>query len=192
MKSQGELILEFAKHMKPTDHVILFYSKPDDKRSLLFAYLNSGLQKGEAAAYVGSQETPDRIKEGMSAHGIAVDTYERSGALRVIPYTDWYIVDGKFSSTKTNERWSRLYEESRSNGFKGLRVTGETACFFEHNMLKELVDYEKSLHRVLQVPMTAICAYDVNLVPIELYRDLIEAHSNVIFLGPSDSIMSAA
>lgn len=192
MKTVTEMIMEFATHMKATDHVIMFYSKPEDKRLLLFAYLGTGLQKGEAAAYITSQESPNHIREAMKTHGIDVDRFEKSGALHVIPYEDWYIIEGKFSSAKTTGLWGKLYEDSMTNGFKGLRVTGEMACFFENNMIKELADYEKSLHRVLDVPMTAICAYDMNLVPLEFYRELIEAHSNVIFLGPRDSMMSPA
>jgi hypothetical protein len=34
------------------------------------------------------------------------------------------------------------------------------ACFFENQMVKELVEYEQSLDRVLELPMAAICAYD--------------------------------
>ncbi len=101
MKTVTEMIMEFATHMKATDHVIMFYSKPEDKRLLLFAYLGTGLQKGEAAAYIASQESPKYIREAMKTHGIDVDRFEKSGALHVIPYEDWYIIEGKFSSAKT-------------------------------------------------------------------------------------------
>ena len=36
-------VLEFVKSMRPRDHVILFYSNPEDKRMVLFTYLKEGL-----------------------------------------------------------------------------------------------------------------------------------------------------
>lgn len=151
-------ILEFVEQMKPKDHVILFYSKPDDKHRVLFTYLRAGLDSGGAGAYVAGQESPDEIRHAMRSFGIDVDAFERAGALHVIHYKDWYIIDGKFSISKTMDLWKRLYDESTAKGFKGFRVTGEMACFFENRMVKELVEYERSLHRVLELPMTAICA----------------------------------
>jgi len=55
-------------------------------------------------------------------------------------------------------------------------------------MVKELLEYEKALHRVLEFPMTAICAYDSNVVVSEgrgrLLLDLLKAaHSWVIDLS---------
>jgi hypothetical protein len=77
-------------------------------------------------------------------------------------------------------------------GYKGLRVTGEMACFFEKKMLNELLVYERALHRVLDVPMTAICAYDIRLVPTEVFRELLDAHSNAIFLGQESQLVAPA
>jgi len=76
-------VLDFVRRMKPKDHVIMFYSKPEDKHSVLFTYLKAGLDQGEAAAYVACEETPDAIKEAMNRFGINV---EKSEALHVIDY----------------------------------------------------------------------------------------------------------
>lgn len=186
-------ILEFVEHMKPTDHVAFFYSRPDDKYRVLFTFLKTGLNQGEAAAYVAGQESPDQIRQAMKSFGIDVDVFERSGALHVIHYKDWYVIDGKFSISKTMELWKRLYDESIAKGLGGLRIVGEMACFFENHMVKELLEYERYLHRVLELPMTAICAYDDSVVADEklgdLYLDLIKAHSNVIITGPESGIV---
>jgi hypothetical protein len=188
-------ILEFVKQMKAKDHVIMFYSKPEDKRLVLFTYLKSGLDQGEAAAYVASQESRDEIREAMKKFGINVDRFEESGALHVIDYKDWYIIGGRFNASNTKELLKRLYDQSIAKGFKGLRLTGEMACFFNHGMVKELVEYEKSLHKVFEIPVTGICAYDNNLVADEgrgeLYLDLIKAHSTVIFAGPEAGVVKS-
>jgi len=188
-------ILEFVKQMKAADHVIMFYSKLEDKHQVLFTYLKAGLDQGEAAAYIASEEPPNQIKQAMKRFGIYVESFEKSGALHMIDYKDWYIIGGKFDIAKTIKLWKKLYDEAVAKGFKGLRVTGETACFFNQGMVRELVEYEKALRRVLEFPMTAICAYDTNLVAKvdegELYLNLIKAHSTVIFAGPEVGIVKS-
>ena len=182
-------ILDFVKNMKIRDHAVLIFSDLRDKRDVLFTYLKAGLENGEAATYVASQETPEEIREAMRGFGIDVEGYERDGALRVIDYRNWYIIDGKFDCLKTISLWRELIEESKSRGFRGLRVTGETACFFDRNLYKEFLGYERELHRVLDIPMTAICAYDSKaLISKEewfnVLIELLNTHSTAIMLGP--------
>jgi len=188
-------ILDFVRKMKVKDHVIMFYSKPEDKHQVLFTYLKAGLDQGEAAAYVAGEESRDQIREAMKQFGIDVDRFEESSALHVIDYKDWYVIGGKFKASKTIGLWKKLYDESVAKGFKGLRVTGEMACFFKHGMVKGLLKYEKTLHKVLEFPMAAICAYDTNIVAKEgggkLYFDLIKAHGTVIFTGPEAGIVKS-
>jgi len=188
-------ILDFVKRMKTKDHVIMFYSKPEDKHQVLFTYLKVGLDQGEAAAYVAGEESRDQIREAMKQFGIDVDRFEESSALHVIDYKDWYVIGGKFNASKTIGLWKKLHDESVAKGFKGLRVTGEMGGFFKHGMVNELLKYEKTLHKVLEFPMTAICAYDTNTVAKEdggkLYLDLIKAHGTVIFAGPEAGIVKS-
>jgi KaiC/GvpD/RAD55 family RecA-like ATPase len=105
-------IIEFVRGMKPKDHVIMFYSKPEDKREVLFTYLKAGLGDGEAAAYIAGQESPEAISQGMKSYGVDVDVFERSGALRIINYSDWYAIDGAFGIIKTSNSWKKLFYKS--------------------------------------------------------------------------------
>ncbi|MGC8849191.1 MAG: MEDS domain-containing protein [Candidatus Bathyarchaeia archaeon] len=184
---EKEEILGFVRNMKAKDHVILFHSKPEDKRLVLFTYLKAGLDNREAAAYVAGEEPVEEVRRAMKDFGLKVEELEETGALRIIDYREWYIIEGKFDASKTIGLWKKLYDEALAYGFKGLRVTGEMACFFRHGMVKELIEYEKSLHRVLELPIAAICTYNTDLVAKEgrgeLFLDLIKMHSTVIILG---------
>ena len=183
-------ILEFVKNLKATDHVILFYINPRAKHDILFTYLKAGLEGGEAAAYVAGEETPEQIKRAMREFGIDVERYEKNGALRVIDYRDWYIIDGRFDVLKTIGLWKELLDESTARGFKGLRVIGEMACFFENKMVKELVEYERALRKTLEIPLTTICAYNLDVVVKEggskLFIKLLSAHSTAIIMEMVD------
>jgi hypothetical protein len=190
-----EEILDFVRKMKPRDHVILFYTNHTDKHQILFTYLKAGLDAGEAAIYIAGDESSSQIREAMRDFGIRVEDLERTGALRVVDYHNWYIIRGEFNIGKTISLWKKALEEAVAVGFKGLRVTGEMACFFKNNMINELVLYERALHRELEIPLAAICAYDDGIVLkgieeeryLRLYLDLITAHSTILFAGPQEA-----
>ena len=188
-------ILRFVKTMHAKDHVILFYTNSQDKHEVLFTYLKAGLDAGEAAVYVASDEPPDQIRRAMRGFGISVGLYERTHALRIADYREWYIIEGEFDISRTFSLWERSLREAHERGFKGLRVAGEMSCFFKHHMLNQLVLYERALHRELEIPMEAICAYDDSVVLrgaredsyLRLYLDLITAHGTILFIGPEEA-----
>jgi len=188
-------ILNFVKTMRAKDHAILFYASRPDKREILFTYLKAGLEAGEAAIYVTSDESVNEIRRAMEDFGVNIDRYERTHALRIADYSEWYIAEGEFDIAKTFSLWERSLREALARGFKGLRVAGDTTWFFRHHMLNELVVYERALHRELEVPMEAICAYDDSVVLrgieqnryLRLYLVLITAHGTILFVGPEEA-----
>nr|MDO8135552.1 MEDS domain-containing protein [Candidatus Njordarchaeum guaymaensis] len=176
-------IITLVKNLKIKDHVAFFYSTLEEKHQILFTYLKAGLEKGEAGAYVASEETPEQIRQAMKKFGIKVDRYEEEGALMIIDYRDWYVIDGRFRALTTIDLWKNLSKKSEANGFKALRVTGEMEFFFKERLVKELLDYEQLLHRVLDFPMTVICAFNHETVMKEgsldatrIMFDLLKSH----------------
>jgi len=181
--------------MHARDHAILFYANRQDKREVLFTYLKVGLDAGEAAVYVASDESADEIRQAMEDFGVNVDPLEKTRALRIVDYREWYIIGGEFNIGKIFSLWEKSLREALARGFRGLRVAGEMSCFFRHHMLNELVVYERALHRELEMPMEAICAYDDTVVLkgieedryLRLYLDLITAHGTILFVGPHEA-----
>jgi hypothetical protein len=187
-ETEDEKIERFVNQLKPSDHVIFVYETPETKYNILFNYIKQALNNGEAALYVCSEAKPAQIRNAMKNFGINTEKYEKTDALRILYYTELYIVNGKFSIANTLNSWNRYYKEAMAKGFKGLRATGEMACFFKHNLVHELVEYEKALHPVLEMPMIAICSYQMDKLnqtenPINLYRELVAAHGQVLYAG---------
>ncbi len=183
-----EKVIGFMEQLRPSNHVIFVYDNPEAKYNVLFNYIKFGLDNGEAGVYVASDEKPNQIREAMKKFGINVEKHEKTKALHILGYEDFYIIDGKFSSNTTMDSWIRFYDEALKNGFKGLRVTGETSCFFENNLIRELIEYEKMLHKVMDIPMIAICAYNAKLLngtndPINIYSEFARTHGTVLFTG---------
>jgi len=175
--------LDYVRDLKVGNHGIFFYRSSYEKHEVLFNFLQVGLQKGEGAIYVPSQETSKQIRKHMEGFGLNVKTLERDGVLRIFDYDDWYIIDGEADGSHTIMLANRVFEKAMEIGLKGLRACGEAACFFEHKKEKELVEFELMIGRKLDLPVTVLCAYDVNhakSLKEKLFFDLIKAHGSVV------------
>ena len=182
-----------VRQLKPTNHVLFLYESAQDKYNVLFNYLIAGLEAGEAVLYIASEEDPDQIRDAMRRFGVEVAKNEKAGALHILGCNDFYITEGQFAISTTMSLINKLYDEALTNGFTGWRATGEMACFFEHNLIQALIEYEKALHRVFNIPIIAICAYNVSMLaradnPISLYNELIRAHGTILFTGTDNKL----
>lgn len=189
----AEKVERFVSRLRPTEHVIFLYASPEAKHNVLFNYIKVGLENGEAAVYIASEESPSEIRDGMKRFGIDTEKYEKKGALRILGYSDFYIIEGKFDMHTTMGLINKMYDEALAKGFKGWRVTGEMACFFKHNLIQELIEYEKALHRVFDTPIIGVCAYNTSMVikarnPMDLYNELLKAHGTVLFTGVDNKL----
>jgi sugar-specific transcriptional regulator TrmB len=181
-----ERLKRFIKQIKPSEHVILLHETVDAKFKVLLNYLKYGLDSGEAAVYVCSESSVEEVKVAMQHFGIDVAKCEGKGALKVLDYTQHFIVDGHFSIDVTEAFLKSYHVDAVKSGFKGLRVCCEMACFFKHNLLRGLVDYDMSLHKSPGTPIIAMYSYRADQLmksnnPINVYPELIKAHGNVLF-----------
>ena len=172
--------------LKPTNHVVFFYGSLEAKYNVLCNFLKIGLENGEAVAYIVSEEDLGNIRETMKRFGIDVDKSEKKGALRILGYNEYYFVDGKFNIQTTNRLFKKMYDNALKKGFMGFRIFGETACFFHKNRYDELIEIERTAKRTLDLPIIAMCAYNLKLFdkarnPIDLYNELIKTHSIALY-----------
>jgi hypothetical protein len=189
-------ILELLKRTRTRDHIVLFYTDTEDRDKVLSAFLKAGLDKGEAVSYICSEQSPEQTKQSLQAFGIDAEKYERNGALKIIDYSECFIINGKFNPSKTMSFLKNLVAESGRKGFRGLRVAEELACFFNSKMMDELIEYELALHTKLRLPMTAISAYNQQLITEiggteadKLLFEVLRAHSTALIMGPGAIIV---
>lgn len=181
--SKIDKTLNYVRNLKAGNHGIFFYKSPHEKHEVLFNFLQAGFQNGEGAIYVATQETSKQIRRRMEDFGLNVKTLERDGVLWIFDYDEWYIIDGEVNGSRTIMLAQRIFDEVMETGLKGLRACGEAACFFEHKKEKELVEFELGIGRKLSLPVTVLCAYDVNhaeSVEEKFFFSLIKAHGPVV------------
>ncbi len=188
---QREKLTSFIKQIQPTNHIILFYDNLETKRRILYDYISDGLAKGKGIIYICSDESPDEVREGLLSYGIDVEPNERSENL-LIKNFEWYIEKGKADPLKMINRVNDAYRRFSDKGLE-MRITGEMSCFFKQNKVRELLRYEYALHKVLSIPIDAICAYNLQSIVDTGYTDvimpLVRAHGKAIFMAQGGSIV---
>ncbi len=187
-----EEIDSFIQGIDTTDHVLLFYDTQESKRRILFSYLAEGLKQGNGIVYVYTEETLQDIYKGLAGHGIDVEPNLASGSILTPRYDEFYIVDGEAEALRI---LNKLHETSSYFQAKGLgfRGAGEMSCFFKDDKVRELLRYEYALHKVLSIPMDAICAYNLKTIVETGYTDvimpLVRAHGKAVFTAEGGTMV---
>ena len=182
----SEVVLDIMGQLRQRDHLVMVYESDKIKHGIVFAYLEEGLQNNESAVYVCSEERPESIRQSMMDFGLDLKAYEKKRALAILDYTDVYITEGEFDSTKAEKTWKDLSEMALSRGFKGIRIAGEAHFFFERGLIAQLFEYEFSLQDTLGFPATALCIYNAEDLSRSAdgrssYDEIIRSHKRVLY-----------
>ncbi len=187
-----EEVHRFIENIEPTNHVVLFYDTPEAKNNIMFNFVSDGLQKKKGVLCICSDEKPEQVRRGMMSFGIDVERAEKRGSLTIRSYDGWYIENGRAEALRILSRWNKTHEQFKMKGL-GMRATGETSCFFEHGLVRELMRYEYAMHRILTTPMDAICMYNLQTIVNTGYTDVImpilRAHGKAIFATRDGSMV---
>jgi hypothetical protein len=182
----------FIQGVDTTDHVLLFYDTQESKRRILYRYLAEGLKQGKGIVFVHSEETPQDIHRGLAGHGIDVEPNLASGNILTPRYDEFYIVDGKAEPLRILNKWHEISNAFKSKGL-GLRAAGEISCFFREGKVRELLRYEYALHKVLSIPMDAICAYNLKTIVetgnTEVIMPIVRAHGKAMFTAEGGTMV---
>ncbi|MGF3522093.1 MAG: MEDS domain-containing protein, partial [Candidatus Bathyarchaeia archaeon] len=103
--SEVDKLKHFVKQMKPAEHVILLYETTKAKLKVLLNYIKAGLDNGEATVYVCSDSSVEEITDAVKQFGVDIKECQKSGALKIIDYTQHYIIDGVFDIENTAKLW---------------------------------------------------------------------------------------
>ena len=164
-------------------HMILFYNSRKEKHQIIFPFIEHGLEKEEAIIYLSDEQSVKQIIKDMSTFGIDVDKHEKTGALKVLNGEEWYVENGTINKELVVKKWMKALSDATKNGFSGLRVSGEPTYFFRHNLLEPWMEYERSLPRRFNFPLTAVCRYktrDLASHKMSYLLELVRIHSHSI------------
>ncbi len=164
-------------------HMVLFYNSQKEKHQILFPFIEHEIEEGQLIIYLSGEQSQRQIVKEMSTFGIDVNKHEKSGALKIIEGEEWYVENGSINKESVVKKWMKALSDATKNGFCGLIFSGEPTYFFRHNILEPWMEYERSLPRRFEFPMTAICRYktrDLASRNLSYLLELVKIHSHTI------------
>jgi PAS domain S-box-containing protein len=175
-------------------HFCQFYKTKQDLIDILVPYFKSGLDGNEFCMWVTSE--PLMVAEAQEAMRGAVedlDEYLRRGQIEIIPYNEWYLLEGTFNDDRVLHGWVGKLEQALARGYSGLRLTGNT-FWLERNHWRAFTEYEAKVNDVIgKYRMLAICTYCLDKCDGAAVIDVVKNHQFALIkqAGNWDIIESA-
>jgi len=158
-------------------HFCQFYKTKHDLIDILVPYFEAGLESNEFCMWITSE--PLVVAEAQEAMRGAVanfDEYLRRGQIEIIPYNEWYLLEGMFDDDRVLTGWVSKLEQALARGYAGLRLTGNT-FWLERNHWQAFTEYEAKVNDVIgKYRMLAICTYCLDKCDGTAVIDVIKNH----------------
>lgn len=167
----------------PHDHPCLIYDTPEEQADSYVPYLHAGLLQGEYCVYVVDETHPEFIRTAFRAREVDVDSYEESGAFKIISKHDAYLIGGYFDTEKMMKFWEATVADALSSGYTAVRAAAEmTWSLGDEPGNDQLVAYESALNEIFpKLKVSALCQYDRKRFPANVIKDMIHVHPLVSF-----------
>jgi len=158
-------------------HFCQFYKTIQDLIDILVPYFKAGLESNEFCMWVTSEPLMvAEAEEAMRGAVSAFDEYMRQGQIEIIPYNEWYLLEGTFDDDRVLNGWISKLEQALSKGYAGLRLTGNT-FWLERNHWQAFTEYEAKVNNVIgQYRMIAACTYSLDKCDAAAIIDVIKNH----------------
>ncbi len=158
-------------------HFCQFYQSKQDLIEILVPYFKSGLENNEYCIWITSE--PLGAGEAMEALRDAVpDIDERvaQGQIEILPYDQWYVLDGVFDQDRVLSGWVSKLEAAEKRGYAGLRLTGNT-FWLEKSDWENFTDYEEAINNTIgKYRMLALCTYSLDKCGAGEVADVVANH----------------
>ncbi len=158
-------------------HICLFYETKEDLIEVLVPYFKAGLQNNEFCIWVTCEPLDvEEIEKAMKKAVPRFDLYLKKGQMEIVAHSDWYLEEGTFDMARVLEQWIEKLNKALTNGYAGIRVTGNTAWLSKQTWRK-FAEYEHAINETVNgYLMLVICAYKLNKCSTSEIIDVVNNH----------------
>lgn len=161
-------------------HIAQVYKNEDELTEVLVPYIEKGLEDNELCAWVTSEILGEEAREALTKEMPNLQEYVNRGQMQFLSYQDWYIPDGRLNVQYALDSVLRKYQEALSNGYSGLRITGNLFWLDESDW-GSLMQFEDLLDdAVRNINALVICVYKESKCTTDNIVDVIDRHRYVI------------
>jgi signal transduction histidine kinase len=183
MSTELELQL---RRLQPGQHLCLLYDSPADTWDTIVPYFREGLARGEQCLFVGDADSTRESALVLARAGIDVDRETHRGALGISTACESGILGGDFQPRAELERLESAVARALSQGFLGVRFSGEAphALYGSRYEERHVVEFETLLNEtIVRHDLVGICRYDLKRWPPALIRQVLRVHPLAV-IGP--------
>lgn len=164
------------------DHVLARYNSVDEEITDAEQFLKIGINNNECVMFVGNDAAIKLLKDNFGSNKNDLNRLVFDNSIIFMENKQWYLPDGKVNINRIKTQWLELVDKCISKGKTGLRSFCMMDTFFEHNLGKELIDYENLLSPSFDFQFLPICAYsqsDFDKLSQIQQESLIKSHNHV-------------
>jgi len=168
-------------------HFCQFYKTKEDLTDILVPYFKAGLENNESCIWVTSEPLDvEGATESLRNEMPDIEKYLDKKQLEIIPYSEWYVKNGVFTSQRVLDGWVEKLNEALGRGYDGLRVTGNT-FWLDKEDWDVFVDYEEDLENVLgKFKIMAMCTYSLDRCDSSQIIDVVYNHQFTLIKREGD------
>ena len=158
-------------------HVCLFYRTKEDLINMLVPYFKAGLENNEFCIWITSDPLdPTEAKSAMKKAMPDFDKYLTKGQIEIIPHDQWYLDQGVFDMERVMKGWLSKLNAALSNGYAGMRVTGNTT-WLDEGVWESFSNYEHRLNETIDgFPAIVVCTYRLDGCGTSEIVDVVNNH----------------
>lgn len=150
--------------VRPNDHLCFVFGDERERAAVTAAFVRDGIQCHDKVIYIAEDDgpAPVRVRATLTGAGIDVDGLVAGGQLLILPADLVYMIDGYFDIDRTVAMMESLIEQTAAEGYRLLRVTGETGWVPRHGIaMQQIVAYEQAVSPLaVDGKVLALCQYD--------------------------------
>ena len=139
-------------------------------------YFIAGLANNEQRIWVTSE--PYDVEDAAAdfkKSSPGFDTAVREDRLKILDYSEWYTNAGSLDG-KITKHWRDEERRSLSEGFEGLRISGNTS-FVSAPAWDAFMLYEREIHETLKGRrILALCSYNITEIEPTNVFEMVRAH----------------
>lgn len=150
--------------IRPNDHLCFVFGDERERAAVTSAFVRDGVAAHDKVIYIAEDDGPAlaRVRATLTGSGIDVDALAASGQLVLAAAEQTYLREGSFDVDRTVGMMAALIQQTADEGYRLLRVTGETGWASRHGiLLSEILAYEHAVSPLaVDGRVLALCQYD--------------------------------
>jgi PAS domain S-box-containing protein len=166
-------------------HLTLIYESKEELFASALPFLQAGLENGEYCIYINSETPQALLLDAMDTADFNFKAARDAGDLSVLTEDEAFLQNGEFDPERMIESLKKLTVKMDKEGYKGLRIAGETTWALEDNQrIDHLVEFEESINNFFQDhDCNFLCIYNRDQFPAEVLEKVIRTHPQLVFDG---------